>query len=89
MCFVVTTIGGIINSGTVFLWGEWKNMGTQLCAHQSGSNQNPITPILGRVRLVLPYLVALPPLNAKVWSVNVVEVSNHTLAKCGVGSKHD
>ena len=38
---------------------------------------------------MLVYLVVLLALNAKVWSVNVVDVSNHTLAKCGVGSEHD
>ena len=38
---------------------------------------------------MVAYLVVLPALHAKVWSVNVVEVSNHILAKCGVENEHD
>ena len=56
-----------------------------LIQKQQGLNH----PHIGRLRLVLTYLAVLPALHAKVWSVNVVEVRNHILAKCGVGSKHD
>ena len=56
-----------------------------LIQKQQGLNH----PILGRLRLMLAYLAVLPSLHAKVWSVNAVEVSNHILAKCSMGSKHD
>ena len=57
-----------------------------MCSLTSSSNKNAVTPIVERLRLVLAYLVVLPSLHAKVWSVNVVEASNHILVKCGVGS---
>ena len=59
-----------------------------MCSHCFRGDKGGISSLLEGLRLVLAYLVVLPTLNAKVWSVNVVGVSNHTLAKCGVGSKH-
>ena len=64
-------------------------MGSIAVLPQIQKQQELSHPHTGRLRLVLAYLAVLLALHAKVWSVNVVEVSNHILAKSGVGSKCD
>ena len=77
-----------LNCVTACLLGRLRSMGSTNVLPLIQRWWGGISSLLGGLRLVLAYLVVLPALNAKVWSVNVVDVSNHTLAKCGVGSEH-